>query len=62
MEHEIRIGCIYEIAGARFTVLDIAYQMALVRFTDDENRIAVISTEALDKPVRDGGAPQFAIT
>jgi hypothetical protein len=61
MEHEIQIGCTYEIAGERLTVLDIAYKIALVRFMDDENRIGVISTAALDKPVLNGDAPQFAI-
>jgi hypothetical protein len=61
MEHEIQIGCTYEIAGEHFTVLDIAYKMALVCFMDNENRIGIISTTALDKPVLDRDTPQVAI-
>ncbi len=61
MEHEIQIGCIYEIAGERFTVLDIAYKMALVCFMDNEKRIGIISIAALDKPVLDRNTSQVAI-
>ncbi len=61
MEHEIQIGCTYEIAGERFTVLDIAHKMALVCFMDNKNRIGVISIAALDKPILDGDTPQVAI-